>query len=224
MPVRRASSSIVTVLTGAVLWVAMAHRAGRIRALGRLAGFSERVSGLPGWAALPSAVTGGSLMIAVFGFYWDVAKHIDTGRDPSPFGTPAHYPILVGLFGIALGGVRGVGLGAGQNGRAAGRLGGRLGRPPRGCSVLPLRRAAGGGVLPARARAPVAGGRPCAWPQHAALSALHRRGAARGARGLADLPRPSAHARRGVGCADRHGWPGGRVGLVAPLDAAAMAV
>src|SRR3954463_7094001 len=104
--------AIGAALTFAVLWVASAHRAGRIRWLGRLAGFSERVSGLPGWCALPSAIVGGSLCIAVFGFYWDVAKHIDTGRDPSPFGTPAHYPILVGLGGIALGGIIAVVLGA----------------------------------------------------------------------------------------------------------------
>src|SRR4051812_39419261 len=104
--------AIGAALTIAVLWVASAHRAGRIRWLGRLAGFSERVSGLPGWCALPSAIVGGSLCIAVFGFYWDVAKHIDTGRDPSPFGTPAHYPILVGLGGIALGGIVAVVLGA----------------------------------------------------------------------------------------------------------------
>src|SRR3954466_1293367 len=97
-------AAIGAVLTFAVLWVASAHRAGRIRFLGRLADFSERVSGLPGWCALPSAIVGGSLSIAVFGFYWDVAKHIDTGRDPSPFGTVAHYPILAGLAGIALGG------------------------------------------------------------------------------------------------------------------------
>ena len=105
-------AAIGGLLTVAVLWVASAHRAGRIRWLGRLAAFSERVSGLPGWCALPSAIVGGSLCIAVFGFYWDVAKHIDTGRDPSPFGTPAHYPILVGLGGIALGGIVAVVLGA----------------------------------------------------------------------------------------------------------------
>ena len=44
------------------------------------------------------------MIVAVSGFYWDVAKHIDSGRDASPFGTPAHYPILIGLIGIALGG------------------------------------------------------------------------------------------------------------------------
>src|SRR5919206_2467835 len=108
-------TAVAMALTAAVLWVAMAHRAGRITWLGRLAGFSERVSGLPGWAALPSAITGGSLLVAVFGFYWDVAKHTDTGRDPGPFGTAAHYPILVGLFGIAVGGFVSIVLGADKN-------------------------------------------------------------------------------------------------------------
>ncbi len=111
-----------TLATALVIWVAMAHRAGRITWLGRLAGFSERVSGLPGWAALPSAITGGSLLVAVFGFYWDVAKHIDTGRDPSPFGTPAHYPILVGLFGIAVGGFVAIVLGTEKDVRTSIRL------------------------------------------------------------------------------------------------------
>src|SRR6266487_1008893 len=98
------ASLVAAVLTGGVLWIAVAHRSGRIGWLGRLAAFAERTSGLPGWAALPAAVVGASLLIAVFGFYWDVAKHIDTGRDQNPFGTPAHYPILLGLAGIALGG------------------------------------------------------------------------------------------------------------------------
>lgn len=105
------ASLVAAVVTGAVLWVATAHRSGRIRWLANLAGFSERVSGIPGWAALPAAITGGSLLVAAFGFYWDVAKHIDTGRDPSPFGTVAHYPILAGLAGITLGGFLAIVLG-----------------------------------------------------------------------------------------------------------------
>ncbi|MFL5826834.1 MAG: hypothetical protein ACJ76V_09950 [Thermoleophilaceae bacterium] len=98
-------------LTALVIWVAYRYREGGMRWLDRLAERSSKVSGLPGWAALPSAVTGVSLLVAVFGFYWDVAKHIDTGRDPSPFGTAAHYPILAGLFGIALGGALAIVLG-----------------------------------------------------------------------------------------------------------------
>ncbi len=106
------ASAVATVLSAGVLWIATSHRSGRIKWLGRLAAFSERQSGLPAWAALPAAIVGGSLLIAVFGFYWDVAKHIDTGRDPSPFGTAAHWPILIGLAGITLGGFLSIVLGA----------------------------------------------------------------------------------------------------------------
>lgn len=107
-------TAAATAATALVIWVAMAHRAGRISWLGRLAGFAGRVSGLPPWTALPGAITGASLLVAAFGFYWDVAKHIDTGRDPGPFGTAAHYPILVGLFGIAVGGFTAIVLGSGR--------------------------------------------------------------------------------------------------------------
>ena len=81
------------------------HRTGRTRLLTRLAAFSQRVSGLPGFAALPAAIAGGSLLLAVFGFYWDVSTHIDNGRDPGPFANPSHWFIIVGLLGIALAGV-----------------------------------------------------------------------------------------------------------------------
>ncbi|HEY1595196.1 MAG TPA: hypothetical protein VGF74_07360 [Thermoleophilaceae bacterium] len=107
-------TAAATAATALVIWVAMAHRAGRIAWLGRLADFSARVSGLPSWTALPGAITGMSLIVAGFGFYWDVAKHIDTGRDPGPFGTAAHYPILVGLFGITVGGFTAIVLGTGR--------------------------------------------------------------------------------------------------------------
>src|SRR3954453_16271914 len=107
-------TAAATAATALVIWVAMAHRAGRISWLERIADFSGRVSGLPPWTALPGAITGMSLIIAGFGFYWDVAKQIDTGRDPSPFGTPAHYPILVGLFGIAVGGFTAIVHGTGK--------------------------------------------------------------------------------------------------------------
>jgi hypothetical protein len=105
-------SGVGAALSALVLWVAIAHRSRRISWLHRLGAFSARVSGLPAWAALPSAIAGNSLLIAAFGFYWDVAKHIDTGRDTGPFGTPAHYPILIGLGGVALGGFLSIVLGA----------------------------------------------------------------------------------------------------------------
>ncbi|HEY7875697.1 MAG TPA: hypothetical protein VIG64_11315 [Actinomycetota bacterium] len=80
------------------------HLGGRVRILNWGAGIAERVTGLPGWAALPVGVAAGSLLAAVFGFYWDVASHIDNGRDPGPFANPSHYFIIVGLAGIAFAG------------------------------------------------------------------------------------------------------------------------
>jgi hypothetical protein len=69
-------------------------------ALRRAAGFSERVSGLPAWSALPVGLAGGSLLVALLGMYWDISLHIDQGRDPGPLANPAHYLILAGLYGV----------------------------------------------------------------------------------------------------------------------------
>ncbi|MFP5351190.1 MAG: hypothetical protein ACLGIB_01330 [Actinomycetota bacterium] len=87
------------------------HRSGRTKTLTNLGAFSERVTGLPAWCALPVAVAGGALVMAAFGFYWDVATHIDDGRDPGPFANPSHYFIIFGLLGIATAGYLGVLLG-----------------------------------------------------------------------------------------------------------------
>jgi hypothetical protein len=73
---------------------------GKDTPLRRLSAFSERVTGLPGWAALPLGVGGGSLLIALLGMYWDISLHIDQGRDAGPLANPAHYLILVGLYGV----------------------------------------------------------------------------------------------------------------------------
>jgi hypothetical protein len=90
----------VTLLTAALLRLGLRHRAGRSTLLTRLAARLERATGLPGWAALPGALAGLSLLAAVFGLYWDVSLHIDQGRDPGPLANPAHYFILLGLYGI----------------------------------------------------------------------------------------------------------------------------
>ncbi len=59
----------------------------------------HRITGFPGWAA--SAVMNGLFVLglAVFGLYWDVAWHIDLGRDRELF-TPPHTMIVLGLGGI----------------------------------------------------------------------------------------------------------------------------
>ncbi|HXS33439.1 MAG TPA: hypothetical protein VN758_06690 [Solirubrobacterales bacterium] len=87
-------------ITAALLYLGFGHRSGRVKLLEHFAAFAERVSGIPGWAALPSGFATGSLIIALFGMYWDISLHIDNGRDPGPLANPAHYFILAGLFGI----------------------------------------------------------------------------------------------------------------------------
>ena len=87
-------------LAGGLAWVGMRYRAGKPSPLTPLAKFSERVSGLPAWAAIPSATVGISLLIALFGMLWDISLHIADGRDEGPLANPAHYFILAGLFGV----------------------------------------------------------------------------------------------------------------------------
>jgi hypothetical protein len=64
--------------------------------------FAERVSGSAGLgldAVRPAII---SLVTAVFGLCWVLSLHVDVGRDTGPSGTPAHYFILAGLFGIVM--------------------------------------------------------------------------------------------------------------------------
>src|SRR3954469_22407137 len=96
---------VAVVITVAVAYGAVRYRQGRFAWLERVAAGAEARTGPPGWASVPAAVVAVSLLIAVFGFYWDVAWHIDKGRDDGPFSTPAHYPIIIGLLGIAIAGV-----------------------------------------------------------------------------------------------------------------------
>ena len=91
-----------------------AHRRGRTQALSRAAAFTGRVSGLAGWVALPTLLAAVALVTACFGFYWDVATHIDDGRDAGPFANPSHFFILAGLGGIVLAGYAAMLLGAGR--------------------------------------------------------------------------------------------------------------
>ena len=115
-----AVGTLLMVIAGAV---GILHRTGRITWLGSLAGFSSRVGGLPPWAALPAAVAAGSLTLALFGFWWDVATHIDNGRDEGAFGNLAHWPILLGLGGIALAGWLSIIIGGADGQPTAIRLG-----------------------------------------------------------------------------------------------------
>lgn len=97
---------------------------------------ATRISGLPEWAALPSALIGASLVTAVFGLYWDVASHIDNGRDAGPFANAAHYPILFGLVGIAVGGLLSILISV--SGDSSSSLAQKLRRSPRGAWLVAL--------------------------------------------------------------------------------------
>ncbi|MGH2787727.1 MAG: hypothetical protein ACRDJV_07425 [Actinomycetota bacterium] len=99
-----AATVVALVAVGFLAVVAIRFRRGGVAPLRRLGGAAGRLLGLPAWVALPSIVCSASLLVAVFGYYWDVATHIDNGRDQGPFANPAHFPILFGLAGVALAG------------------------------------------------------------------------------------------------------------------------
>ncbi|HVF52283.1 MAG TPA: hypothetical protein VNC78_01620 [Actinomycetota bacterium] len=96
---------LIAVATGLV-WTGTAPTRGNIVAtLFRRAGASlERVTGYPAWSSGGVALAIWALVVAVIGFLWDVAWHMDQGRDNFLF-TPAHTMILVGLGGILAAGV-----------------------------------------------------------------------------------------------------------------------
>jgi hypothetical protein len=99
-----AASVVAVVAVAALLVLARAYKKGGATPLRRAGRWTADSLGLPVWAALPTLVVLGSLVVAVFGYYWDVATHIDNGRDPGPFANPSHFFILAGLAGIALAG------------------------------------------------------------------------------------------------------------------------
>jgi hypothetical protein len=102
------------VATAAVIWLLQRHRSGKGTELARAAAAAERATGLPGWASLPSAIATASLLIALLGMYWDIALHINVGRDEGPLANPAHYLILVGLFGVFVAGAIAIALPVGE--------------------------------------------------------------------------------------------------------------
>jgi hypothetical protein len=93
------------VITLVMLWVGYAHRTHRIQWLTRIADKLGETFHRPGWVALPVLVFTTSIICALFGFIWDVSWHIGNGRDPGPLANPAHYFIIIGLFGIFVAGM-----------------------------------------------------------------------------------------------------------------------
>jgi hypothetical protein len=93
------------VITAVMLWIGYAHRGHRIHWLTRIADWTGEKFHRPNWVALPVLVFTTSIIGALFGFIWDVSWHIGNGRDPGPLANPAHYFIIIGLFGIFVAGM-----------------------------------------------------------------------------------------------------------------------
>jgi hypothetical protein len=87
-----------------LLWIGWMHRNHKITWLTRLADWSGRRFKRPPWVALPVGMFIASIICALFGFIWDVSLHIGNGRDDGALANPAHYFILIGLFGIFVSG------------------------------------------------------------------------------------------------------------------------
>jgi hypothetical protein len=119
-------TGVLAVLGAALIAVCVLYRRGRLPRVERLVASLEAATGLPAWCTVPVAVSGLSLITAGFGFYWDVAVHIDNGRDQNPFGTPAHWPIVLGLCGLVAAGILAVTLDRDTDGGAALQLPGGL--------------------------------------------------------------------------------------------------
>ncbi|HEX2359290.1 MAG TPA: hypothetical protein VHH72_05705 [Solirubrobacterales bacterium] len=100
------ATALIGGVYGALALLVLRHRSGNGKLLGRIATAVGDLMGLPQWAALPLALALVSLIVALFGMYWDISLHIDQGRDAGPLANIAHYPILLGLMGIFASGWR----------------------------------------------------------------------------------------------------------------------
>ncbi|WP_420845629.1 hypothetical protein [Mycobacterium europaeum] len=110
------------VIAAALLWLGYAHRNHRIQWLTRFADKMGEKFHRPNWVAFPVLIFTTSIICALFGFIWDVSWHIGNGRDPGPLANPAHYFIIIGLFGIFLGGMTAIVLPFDKPGPAAVRI------------------------------------------------------------------------------------------------------
>ena len=84
--------------TGAVIWLAHAHRAGRTQVLAKAGAVAAWALRVPAWAALPVVIATVGLLAAMWGGLWDIGYHVDNGRDTGPLGNPGHWPLLLGIF------------------------------------------------------------------------------------------------------------------------------
>ena len=124
------------IATAVLLYLGWAHRTGRSNFLRRIADFAARDTGFAPWAALPSLIAAGALLVALLGMYWDISLHIDDGRDAGPLANPAHYLILFGLYGIFAAGFLAIVLPEGKPSERAIRISGDWYAPLGGVAML----------------------------------------------------------------------------------------
>jgi hypothetical protein len=93
----------------------------------------QRMTGMPAWAGAAVVLSMWALVVAFFGFMWDVTWHADLGRDLELFTVP-HVLILAGLGGIGAAFLAAVAL-ASRDASAPGLRVGRLRVP---VSAVPL--------------------------------------------------------------------------------------
>lgn len=87
-----------------MLILGMRHRSGSTTLLDSVDAATQKRFGIPGWALLPYAVATLALAIGGVGFVWDVALHLDSGRDAGPFANPSHYMLIVAVVGFVTAG------------------------------------------------------------------------------------------------------------------------
>ncbi|MCU1673130.1 MAG: hypothetical protein JWN77_1243 [Frankiales bacterium] len=92
------ASLVFAVVLGGIAWFVLRQRRAQPRP--RLSERMATVAGFPIWGALPLQLLRLSLLVALFGMYWDISLHIDRGRDAGPLANPAHWFILFGLSGV----------------------------------------------------------------------------------------------------------------------------
>src|SRR3954451_8606447 len=94
------ASLVFAVVLGGIAFYVRRHRRTRGELKPRLADRLAQSADFPVWGALPLQLLRLSLLVALFGMYWDISLHIDRGRDPGPLANPAHWFILFGLAGV----------------------------------------------------------------------------------------------------------------------------
>ena len=94
------ASVIFAVVLGGIAWFVLRQRRAHDRARRRLSERMAVIADFPLWGALPLQLLRVSLLVALFGMYWDISLHIDRGRDAGPLANPAHWFILFGLSGV----------------------------------------------------------------------------------------------------------------------------